>query len=159
VSHGAFVGDVAAVIRRVSPGRPVTPARWIGHLEPLEDGGLVPPSDADVMQGVMEGVSDPRWEEWKSVTAPATVMFAAKSMFSPGEQAGFVAARPGTRHVLLPDGSHDYLDVTSNSCLGSRKTANCRPGPRVQAIYLLGLTFCGTRLQCNPPLETRDSTA
>jgi pimeloyl-ACP methyl ester carboxylesterase len=35
-------------------------------------------------------------------------------MFSPGEQAGFVAARPGTRHVLLPDGSHDaHLDATA----------------------------------------------
>jgi pimeloyl-ACP methyl ester carboxylesterase len=181
VSRGAFVGDVAAVIGRVSPDRPVTlvgqsmgghtailaaasfpdlvarlivleatvaggadPVRigdyfrswpvpfasvaeagkflgqdalarsWIEHLEPLEGGGLVPPFDADVMQRVMEGVSDPRWEEWKSVTAPATTVFAAKSMFSPGEQAGFVAARPGTRHVLLPDGSHDaHLDATA----------------------------------------------
>ena len=181
VSRGAFVGDVAAVIRRVSPGRPVTlagqsmgghtailaaascpdlvtrlivleatvaggadPVRigdffrswpvpfasvakageflgqdalarsWIGHLESLEDGGLVPPFDADVMQGVMAGVSEPRWEEWKSVTAPTTAVFAAKSMFSPGEQAGFVAARPGTRHVVLPGGSHDaHLDATA----------------------------------------------
>lgn len=181
VSRGAFAGDVAAVIRRVSPDRPVTlagqsmgghtailaaagfpdlvarlivleatvaggadPVRigdyfrswpvpfasmaeagkflgqdplaqsWIGHLEPMEDGGLVPPFDADVMQEVMEGVSDPRWEEWKSVTAPATAVFAAKSMFSPGEQAGFVAARPGTRHVLLAGGSHDaHLDATA----------------------------------------------
>ena len=86
---------------------------WIGHLEPLEDGGLVPPFDADVMQGVMEGLSDPRWDEWKSVTAPTTVVFAAKSMFSQGQQAEFVAARPGTRHVVLPGGSHDaHLDAT-----------------------------------------------
>ena len=181
VSRGAFAGDVAAVIRHVSPDRPVTlagqsmgghtailaaarfpdlvarlivleatvaggadPVRigdyfrswplpfasvaeagkflgqdalarsWTGHLEPLEDGGLVPPFDADVMQRVMEGVSGPRWEEWKCVTAPATAVFAAKSMFSPGEQAGFVAARPGTRHVLLPGGSHDaHLDATA----------------------------------------------
>jgi pimeloyl-ACP methyl ester carboxylesterase len=177
VSRGAFVDDVAEVIRHVSPDRPVTligqsmgghtavlaaaafpdlvarlivleatvavgedPVRigdyfrswpipfasvadarkflgqdalaqsWIGHLEPLEDGGLVPPFDADVMQGVMEGVSDPRWEEWKSVTAPTT----AKSMFSPGQQADFVAARPGTRHVVLLGGSHDaHLDATA----------------------------------------------
>jgi pimeloyl-ACP methyl ester carboxylesterase len=181
VSRAAFVNDVAAVIRRLSPDRPVTlvgqsmgghtailaaasfpdlvarlivleatvavgtdPVRigdyfrswpipfasvaqarkflgqdalaqsWIGHLEPLDDGGLVPPFDAEVMQGVMEGVSDPRWEEWKSVTAPTTVVFAAKSMFSPGEQADFVAARPGTRHVVLPGGSHDaHLDATA----------------------------------------------
>lgn len=181
VSRSAFVADVAAVIRRVSPDRPVTLAgqsmgghtailaaarfpelverliileatvaggtdpvpigdyfrswpvpfasvaqageflgqdalarSWIGQLEPLEDGSLVPPFDADVMQAVMEGVSDPRWEEWKSVTAPTTAVFAAKSIFSPGEQTDFVKARPGTRHVLLPDGSHDaHLDATA----------------------------------------------
>jgi len=181
VSRAAFVDDVAAVIRRVSPDRPVSlvgqsmggqtailvtasfpdlvarlivleatvagcgdPVRigdefrsWpipfpslvearkffgqdalslsrIEHLEPLEDGGLVPAFDADVMQQVMEGVSDPRWEEWKSVTAPTTVVFAADSMFSPGEQADFVASRPGTRRVLLRGGSHDaHLDATA----------------------------------------------
>jgi pimeloyl-ACP methyl ester carboxylesterase len=181
VSRSAFVGDVAAVIRHVSPDRPVTlagqsmgghtailaaasfpdlvtrlivleatvtggadPARigdyfrswpkpfasaaeareflgqdalaqsWIGHLEPLEGTGLVPPFDADVMQEVMEGVSDPRWGEWKSVTAPTTAVFAAKSTFSLREQAEFIAARPGTRHVLLAGGSHDaHLDATA----------------------------------------------
>jgi pimeloyl-ACP methyl ester carboxylesterase len=180
VSRGAFVGDMAAVIRRVSPHQPVTlvgqsmgghtailaaaafpdlvarlivleatvaggadPARigdyfrswpapfasaaeaeaflgqdalarsWSGHLEPSGDGGLVPPFDADVMQAVMEGVSAPRWEEWRSVTAPTTAVFAAKSMFSPAEQAEFVAARPGTRPVILAGGSHDaHLDAT-----------------------------------------------
>jgi pimeloyl-ACP methyl ester carboxylesterase len=180
LSRDAFAADVAAVIRRVSPGRPVTlagqsmgghtailaaaafpdlvarlvvleatvagggdPARlgdyfrswpapfasaaeaeaflgqdalsrsWIGHLEPQGDGGLVPPFDADVMQAVMEGVSAPRWEEWTSVTAPTTAVFAAKSMFSPAEQAEFIAARPGTRHVILAGGSHDaHLDAT-----------------------------------------------
>lgn len=181
LSRGAFVGDVAAVIRQVSADRPVTlvgqsmgghtailaaagfpdlvarlivleatvaggadPVRigdyfrswpvpfasraeaaeflgqdalgrsWAGHLERSADGGLVPPFDADVMQTVMEGVSGPRWEEWRSVTAPTTAVFAAKSMFSPGEQAEFVAARPGTRHVVLADGSHDaHLDATA----------------------------------------------
>jgi pimeloyl-ACP methyl ester carboxylesterase len=181
VSRVAFVDDVAAVIQRVSPDRPVTlvgqsmgghtailtaasfpdlvarlivleatvavgadPVRigdyfrswpipfasvvearkflgqdalaqsWIGHLEPLDGGGFVPTFEADVMQGVMEGVSDARWDEWKSVTAPTTVVFAAKSMFSPGEQADFVAARPGTRHIVLLAGSHDaHLDATA----------------------------------------------
>jgi pimeloyl-ACP methyl ester carboxylesterase len=180
VSRDAFTADVAAVIRQVSPGRPVTlvgqsmgghtailaaaafpdlvarlvvleatvaggaePVRigdyfrswplpfasaaeaeaflgqdalsrsWIGHLEPSGDGGLVPPFDADVIQAVMEGVSAPRWAEWRSVTQPATAVFAAKSMFSPAEQAEFVAARPGTRHVILAGGSHDaHLDAT-----------------------------------------------
>jgi pimeloyl-ACP methyl ester carboxylesterase len=87
---------------------------WADHLEPLEDGGLVPPFEAAVMQCVMEGVVEPRWDEWKSVTAPTTVVFAAKSMFSPAEQADLVAARPGTRHVVLLGGSHDaHFDATA----------------------------------------------
>jgi pimeloyl-ACP methyl ester carboxylesterase len=86
---------------------------WIGHLEPHGDGGLVPPFDADVMQAVMEGVSAPRWAQWSSVTAPTTAVFAAKSMFSPAEQTEFIAARPGTRPVILAGGSHDaHLDAT-----------------------------------------------
>jgi pimeloyl-ACP methyl ester carboxylesterase len=181
VSRDAFADDVAAVIRQVSPSRPVTlvgqsmgghtailaaaafpelvarlvlleatvagggdPVRigayfrswpapfesaaeageflgqdalslsWIAHLEPSADGGLVPPFDADVLQEVMAAVSVPRWEEWTSVAAPTTAVFAAKSMFSPGEQAEFVAARPGTRHVTLVGGSHDaHLDATA----------------------------------------------
>jgi len=181
VSRGAFVGDVAAVIRQVSPDRPVTlvgqsmgghtailaaaglpdlvarlivleatvaggadAARigdyfrswpvpfasvakaaeflgqdalarsWIEHLQESADGGLVPPFDADVMQKTMEAVSAPRWDEWTSVAAPTTAVFAATSMFSPAEQAEFVAARPGTRHVVLDGGSHDaHLDATA----------------------------------------------
>jgi pimeloyl-ACP methyl ester carboxylesterase len=87
---------------------------WTRHLEPLEDGRLVPPFDADIMQHVMAGVADPRWEEWKSVAAPATAVFAAKSMIGPSEQADFIAARPDTRHVELASGSHDaHLDATA----------------------------------------------
>jgi len=44
---------------------------------------------------------------------PATVVFAAKGRATPEEQAEFVAARPGTRHILLSSGSHDaHLDAT-----------------------------------------------
>ena len=49
----------------------------------------------------------PRWEEWKAVTAPTTVVFAADSMFTPARQDAFVAARAGTRRVDLPSGTHD----------------------------------------------------
>lgn len=180
VSRAAFVDDVAAVIRRVSPDRPVTlvgqsmgghtailatasfpdlverlivveatvagsrdpvgigdefrawpipfgsvteaenflgrdalAQSWIEQLEPLEDGRLVPAFDADVMQRIMEDVG-PGWEEWKSVTAPTTVVFAADSMYSPREQADFIASRPGTRQVVLTGGTHDaHLDATA----------------------------------------------
>ena len=181
LSRAAFVDDVAALIRHVSPGRPVTlagqsmgghtailaaaayprlverlvvleatvaggtdPGRigdyfrswplpfaspaaaleflgddalcrsWAAHLEPAEGGGLIPPFDAGVMEAIMAGVAEPQWPRWRSVMAPTTAVFAAKSMASPEEQAEFVAARPGTRHVVLGSGSHDaHLDATA----------------------------------------------
>ena len=181
LSRAAFTDDVAALIRRVSPDRPVTlagqsmgghtailaaaahpelierlvvleatvagggdPVRlgnwfrswplpfaspaaaleflgdrvlagtWVAHLEPAEGGGLVPPFDADVMEAIMTGVAKPQWERWRSVAMPTTVVFAQEGMASPAEQAEFVAARPGTRHVLLSSGSHDaHLDATA----------------------------------------------
>jgi pimeloyl-ACP methyl ester carboxylesterase len=89
---------------------------WVAHLEPepAAGGGLVPPFEADVMEAIMTGLAEPRWQEWRSVVAPTTAVFAAKSMFSPEEQAEFVAGRPGTRHVVLESGSHDaHLDATA----------------------------------------------
>jgi pimeloyl-ACP methyl ester carboxylesterase len=87
---------------------------WIAHLESAPGGGLVPPFEAGVMEAIMAGVFEPCWRQWQSVTAPATAVFAAKSMFSAQEQAAFIAARPGTRHVVLDGGSHDaHLDDTA----------------------------------------------
>jgi pimeloyl-ACP methyl ester carboxylesterase len=181
LSRSAFVDDVGAVIRQVSPNQPVTlvgqsmgghtailaaaalpelverlivleatvaggtdPARlgnwfrswplpfastsdaleflgdsamsrsWASHLEPGKDGGLVPPFEADVMQAIMEGVAEPQWDRWRTLGAPTIAVFAADSMFSADEQAEFVAARPGTRHITLSSGSHDaHLDATA----------------------------------------------
>ena len=87
---------------------------WIAQLEPAPGGGLVPPFQADVMEAIMAGVSEPRWPQWLSVRAPATAVFAAKGMFNAGEQTAFIAARPGTRHTVLAGGSHDaHLDDTT----------------------------------------------
>jgi pimeloyl-ACP methyl ester carboxylesterase len=87
---------------------------WAAHLEPASGGGLVPPFEAGVLEAIMTGVAEPVWAQWRSVAAPVTAVFAAKSMFSPDEQAKFVAARPETRHVVLPAGSHDaHLDATT----------------------------------------------
>ncbi len=83
---------------------------WAAHLEPTAGGGLVPPFDADVMEAIMTGVAEPPWERWRSVKAPVTAVF----VFSPEEQAEFVAPRPATRHVVLRSGSHDaHLDATA----------------------------------------------
>jgi len=86
---------------------------WAGHLEPAEGGGLVPAFDADTMEAIMTGVSVPQWERWRAIEMPVTVVFAPKGMVTPDEQAEFVAARPGTRPVVLHSGSHDaHLDAT-----------------------------------------------
>jgi hypothetical protein len=47
------------------------------------------------MQAIMTGVAESCWQQWQSVTVPVTAVFAANSMFSPGEQAEFAAASRG----------------------------------------------------------------
>jgi pimeloyl-ACP methyl ester carboxylesterase len=77
-------------------------------------GGLVPAFDADVMEAIMMGVAEPQWARWRSVTMAVTVVFGPDGIVSSEEQAEFVAARPGTRHVVLRSGSHDaHLDAAA----------------------------------------------
>lgn len=103
---------------------------WIAHLEQAPGGGLVPPFQADVMEAIMAGVSEPCWPQWQSVRAPATAVFAAKGMFSAGEQAAFIAARPGTRHVVLAGGSHDaHLDDTAEWAAALRSVLDAQDEP------------------------------
>jgi pimeloyl-ACP methyl ester carboxylesterase len=86
---------------------------WVARLEPAEDGGLMPPFDADAMEAIMTGVAEPQWAQWRSIRMPVTVVFAPKGKATSEEQAEFVAARPGTRHIVLRSGSHDaHLDAT-----------------------------------------------
>ena len=62
---------------------------------------------------IMAGVAEPYWAQWRSIRMPVTVVFAPKGKASPEEQAEFVAALPGTRHIMLRSGSHDaHLDAT-----------------------------------------------
>jgi pimeloyl-ACP methyl ester carboxylesterase len=103
---------------------------WIAHLEPAPGGGLVPPFHADAMEAIMAGVSEPCWPQWQSVQAPATAVFTAKGMFSAGEQAAFIAARPGTRHVVLTGGSHDaHLDDTAEWAAALRSVLDAQAEP------------------------------
>jgi pimeloyl-ACP methyl ester carboxylesterase len=103
---------------------------WIAHLEPAPGGGLVPPFHADVMEAIMAGVSEPCSPQWQSVRAPATAVFATKGMFSDGEQAAFIAARPGTRHIVLTGGSHDaHLDDTAEWAAALRSVLDTQAEP------------------------------
>jgi pimeloyl-ACP methyl ester carboxylesterase len=103
---------------------------WIAHLEAAPGGGLVPPFQADVMEAIMAGVSEPCWPQWQSVRAPATAVFAAKGMFSADEQAAFIAARPGTRHTVLTGGSHDaHLDDTAEWATALRGVLDAQAEP------------------------------
>jgi pimeloyl-ACP methyl ester carboxylesterase len=114
VGTGSLAGRASADAALEFLGDDALSRSWVSHLEPAEVGGLVPPFEADVMEAIMVGVAEPIWQQWKSVAAPSTAVFAAESMFSPEAQAEFVAARPGTRHVVLPSGSHDaHLDATA----------------------------------------------
>lgn len=108
VAHG-FLGDDALA------------RSWITHLEPAPEGGLLPPFQADVMEAIMASVSEPCWPQWQSVRAPTTAVFAANGTFSASEQAAFIAARPGTRHMVLTGGSHDaHLDATAEGAAALR---------------------------------------
>lgn len=85
---------------------------WVADLQHTGD-GFRPRFDAAVMQAVLEAVHVPRWEEWKAVTAPTTVVFAADSMFTPARKDALIAARPGTWRIDLPRGTHDaHLDAS-----------------------------------------------
>jgi pimeloyl-ACP methyl ester carboxylesterase len=103
---------------------------WIAHLESVPGGGLVPPFEAGVMEAIMAGVFEPCWPQWQSVKAPATAVFAANGMFSAEEQTAFIAARPGTRHVVLSGGSHDaHLDDTAEWAAALRSVLDGQTEP------------------------------
>ena len=96
--------------------RPEVP--WIGAaiggmglgLEEKPD-GYWPRFHPDIMAGIMEGMIQPRWEEWQAVSAPALVVYGSRGMFSEKEKRTFLGFRPGTRRVDLPAASHDaHLD-------------------------------------------------
>jgi pimeloyl-ACP methyl ester carboxylesterase len=84
---------------------------WVDDLEQRPD-GLRPRFDADVMQAVIEGVGEPRWEEWESVTAPTLVLYADGGMFTADRQDAFVRRGRSVTVHRLRGASHDaHLDA------------------------------------------------
>jgi len=89
---------------------------WADDLERRAD-GLYPRFDADVMVRVIRAVAEPRWAEWRSVTAPTLVVYADGGMFTAAQQAAFVERRgstdsAGVRRADLVGASHDaHLDA------------------------------------------------
>ena len=77
----------SATTRCAVPGPPI----WSRHRAVAWS----PRFDADVMEAIMTGVAEPCWRQWQSVTAQATAVFAASSMFSPGEQPSSRPRAPG----------------------------------------------------------------
>ncbi|MDQ0921575.1 pimeloyl-ACP methyl ester carboxylesterase [Pseudarthrobacter sp. W1I19] len=74
--------------------------------------GYWPRFHPDVMAGTMDGLIQPRWQEWQAVSAPTLVIYGENGMFSEEEKAAFVSSRPGTLRVDLPAASHDgHLDA------------------------------------------------
>ena len=84
---------------------------WVADLEECDD-GYRPRFDPDVMVDTISHVAIPRWDEWKSVTAPTLVLYADRGMFSSEQKARFVEHRPGVLRGDLVDASHDaHLDA------------------------------------------------
>jgi pimeloyl-ACP methyl ester carboxylesterase len=77
-------------------GDDVLARSWAAHLEPAEGGGLVPAFDADVMEAIMMGVSEPQWARWRPVMMPVTAVFAPDGMVMHAPHA------PGVSHSRRP---------------------------------------------------------
>lgn len=98
-----------AAARKFLGSGPLSEA-WVSDLEEKPD-GYWPRFHPDIMAGIMEGMIQPRWEEWQAVSAPALVVYGSRGMFSEKEKRTFLGFRPGTRRVDLPAASHDaHLD-------------------------------------------------
>lgn len=84
---------------------------WATDLEERPD-GLWPRYDPDVLVETMNAVATPRWDEWRSVTAPTLVVYAENGMFSSDQKADFVAGNVNAQRVDLDAASHDaHLDA------------------------------------------------
>jgi pimeloyl-ACP methyl ester carboxylesterase len=94
----------AAAREFLGPG-PLAEA-WVADLEGRAD-GYWPRFHPDVMVETMHGLVQPRWDEWRAVTAQALVVYGEEGMFSEDEKRVFLLFSPGARRVDLPEASHD----------------------------------------------------
>lgn len=83
---------------------------WAADLEERPD-GFHPRFDPEVMAAAITAVAEPRWEEWKSITAPTLVLYAERGMFTEEQKAAFLAGNAISSRADLPLASHDaHLD-------------------------------------------------
>jgi pimeloyl-ACP methyl ester carboxylesterase len=84
---------------------------WVADMESTDD-GLVPRFDADVMEGAIAPVHEPRWAEWEALEVPTLAVFAPHGMFSAEEKEELIRRRPATERIDLREGTHDaHLDA------------------------------------------------
>lgn len=87
------------------------PRAWLDGMEERPD-GLRPRFDPGVMEEISKSMQRPRWDEWRRVAAPALAVFAGRGFFTAEQKDAFIAARPETDRVDLPQASHDaHLDA------------------------------------------------
>jgi pimeloyl-ACP methyl ester carboxylesterase len=99
---------------------------WVADLEGKAD-GYWPRFHPDVMVETMNGLIQPRWQEWQAVRAPTLVVYGEEGMFSEDGKRTFLLFSPGARRVDLPEASHDaHLDAFE-PWIAALRTFLCSP--------------------------------
>jgi pimeloyl-ACP methyl ester carboxylesterase len=102
---------------------------WVADLERKAD-GYWPRFHADVMARTMNGLMQPRWDDWQAVAAPTLVLYGEDGMFSEDEKRTFLLFSPGARRVNLPEASHDaHLDAFG-PWIAALRNFLCSPSPQ-----------------------------
>jgi pimeloyl-ACP methyl ester carboxylesterase len=99
---------------------------WVADLEGKAD-GYWPRFHPDVMVETMNGLIQPRWQEWQAVRAPTLAVYGEEGMFSEDGKRTFLLFSPGARRVDLPEASHDaHLDAFE-PWIAALRTFLCSP--------------------------------
>lgn len=95
---------------RVALGDGALAQAWAADLEERPD-GFYPRFDPDALVAAITEVAVPRWDEWKSITVPALVIYADRGMFTEEQKIAFIESSATALRVDLSSASHDaHLD-------------------------------------------------